>query len=115
MAPTQEMLDEWNRREKELVDTDPNREPVLANLPDTDAVVAGTLTGKDFDRVAREGARTVPPRENGGNCDIKNLSKGSRIYFPVFVEGANFQSEIYISLKGWRNYLLWWYRNAGMD
>ncbi|WP_145519855.1 formamidase [Staphylococcus warneri] len=88
VAPTQEMLDEWNRREKELVDTDPNREPVLANLPDTDAVVAGTLTGKDFDRVAREGARTVPPRENGGNCDIKNLSKGSRIYFPVFVEGA---------------------------
>ena len=88
MAPTQEMLDEWNRREKELVDTDPNREPVLANLPDTDAVVAGTLTGKDFDRVAREGARTVPPRENGENCDIKNLSKGSRIYFPVFVEGA---------------------------
>lgn len=88
VAPTQEMLDEWNRREKELVDTDPNREPVLANLPDTDAVVAGTLTGKDFDRVAREGARTVPPRENGGNCDIKNLSKGSRIYLPVFVEGA---------------------------
>ena len=80
VAPTQEMLDEWNRREKELVDTDPNREPVLANLPDTDAVVAGTLTGKDFDRVAREGARTVPPRENGGNCDIKNLKRFSYLF-----------------------------------
>ena len=38
--------------------------------------------------MAAEAARTVPPREHGGNCDIKNLSRGSRIYFPVYVEGA---------------------------
>ncbi|TDM07001.1 formamidase [Macrococcus lamae] len=88
VAPSQEMLDEWNRREKALVDTNPNRVPALANLPDPDSCVLGTLKGADFDRVAKEGARTVPPRENGGNCDIKNLSKGSRIYFPVFVDGA---------------------------
>lgn len=88
VAPSQDMLDEWNRRETALVDTDPNREPVLASLPETDAVVLGDLKGNDFERVAKEGARTVPPRENGGNCDIKNLSKGSRIYFPVFVDGA---------------------------
>eukprot|EP00889_Picochlorum_renovo_P002763 jgi/Picre1/29793/NNA_005175.t1 len=42
----------------------------------------------DFDRIAAEAARTIPGRENGGNCDIKNLTKGCRIYFPVFVEGA---------------------------
>jgi len=36
-----------------------------------------------------EAARTAPPRENGGNQDIKNLSKGSRIFYPVFVDGAN--------------------------
>ena len=88
MAPSQEMLDEWNRRERALVDTDPDREPVLANLPTEDAAVLGTLKGRDFNRVAKEGARTVPPRENGGNCDIKDLSKGSRIYFPVHVKGA---------------------------
>lgn len=88
VAPSQDMLVEWNRRERALVDTDPNHVPPLANLPTEDAVVLGTLKGKDFDRVAKEGARTVPPRENGGNCDIKNLSKGSRIYFPVYVEGA---------------------------
>ena len=28
-------------------------------------------------------------RENGGNCDIKNLSRGCSVYFPVFVPGAN--------------------------
>lgn len=40
-------------------------------------------------RIANEAARTIPGRENGGNCDIKNLSRGSKIYLPVFVEGAN--------------------------
>ena len=88
VAPSHEMLAEWNKRDKELVDSNPNRVPQLANLPDPDQVVAGTLKGEAFDKVAKEGARTVPPRENGGNCDIKNLSKGSRIYFPVFVDGA---------------------------
>ena len=29
----------------------------------------------DWDKIAKEGARTVPGRENGGNCDIKNLSR----------------------------------------
>ena len=40
-------------------------------------------------KVAKEAARTVPGRENGGNCDIKNLSRGCTVYFPVFVDGAN--------------------------
>ncbi len=42
-----------------------------------------------FAAIAAEGARTIPGRENGGNCDIKNLTRGCRVYFPVFVEGAN--------------------------
>jgi len=37
---------------------------------------------------AKEAVRTVPPREHGGNCDIKNLSKGSKVYFPVYVKGG---------------------------
>ncbi len=43
----------------------------------------------DWERIAAEAARTIPGRENGGNCDIKNLSHGCKVYFPVFVEGAN--------------------------
>ena len=88
VAPSMELLQEWNRREAELKAQNPERVPPLANLPTPESAVLGTLKGADFDRVANEGARTVPPRENGGNCDIKNLSKGSRIYFPVFVDGA---------------------------
>ncbi|KOP82322.1 acetamidase/formamidase family protein [Cytobacillus solani] len=88
VAPSLELLQKWNERENELKMTDPDRVPALANTPNPEAAVLGTLKGAEFDRVAKEGARTVPPRENGGNCDIKNLSKGSRIYFPVFVKGA---------------------------
>ncbi len=87
-APSHELLAEWNKRESELVATNPDRVPPLANLPNSKNAILGKLTGAEFDRVANEGARTVPPREHGGNCDIKNLSKGSRIYFPVYIEGA---------------------------
>lgn len=37
---------------------------------------------------AAEGLRTTPPREFGGNMDIKGMQIGTTIVFPVFVEGA---------------------------
>ncbi|MFB6277853.1 MAG: formamidase [Halothece sp.] len=87
-APSHELLAKWNKRERDLVATDPNRVPPLATLPNPENAVLGTLTGSDFEKAAAEAARTVPPREHGGNCDIKNLSRGSKIYFPVYVDGA---------------------------
>jgi acetamidase/formamidase len=33
---------------------------------------------------------TIPPRENGGNIDIRHLTPGSRVRFPVLVPGALF-------------------------
>ncbi len=33
---------------------------------------------------------TIPPRENAGNIDIRNLTPGSRAFFPVLVPGALF-------------------------
>jgi formamidase len=92
-APSKELLNKWNTREKALVAKGgppwAPKIPPLAALPNPENACLGLLKGADFDRVASEGARTVPPREHGGNCDIKNLSKGSRIYFPVYVPGAN--------------------------
>lgn len=87
-APSHELLAKWNKRERELVATDPNRVPPLATLPNPQNAVLGGLKGSAFEQAAAEAARTVPPREHGGNCDIKNLSRGSRIYFPVYVDGA---------------------------
>ena len=37
---------------------------------------------------SERGLRTIPPREIGGNLDIRQLVAGSRITLPVHVEGA---------------------------
>jgi formamidase len=88
-APSAELLQRWHKREGDLIATDPNRVPPLALPPEPNDAVLATLTGSEFDRVAAEAARTAPPRENGGNQDIKNFTKGSRVFYPVFVPGAN--------------------------
>ncbi len=38
--------------------------------------------------IASRGLRTIPPRENGGNLDVKQLVKGTTVYLPVWTEGA---------------------------
>ncbi|MBA3261381.1 MAG: acetamidase/formamidase family protein [Thermoleophilaceae bacterium] len=37
---------------------------------------------------AGDGLRTYPPRENGGNMDIRDLGPGARLWLPVHVPGA---------------------------
>ncbi|MBO4206470.1 formamidase [Micromonospora echinofusca] len=88
-APSAALLATWNKREAALRATAPDRVPPLSLPPEPQDAILGTLTGADFDRVAAEAARTAPPRENGGNQDIKNLTAGSRVFYPVFVPGAN--------------------------
>ncbi|CAL5369402.1 unnamed protein product [Camellia sinensis] len=98
-APSMELLNIWNERERKLEETglqtlklcEVLHSRPLANLP----TPKGCLLGKiqegttDWEKIANEAARTIPGRENGGNCDIKNLSRGAKIYLPVFVDGAN--------------------------
>ena len=86
--PSKPLLDTWNLRERALIDTNPTRVPVLACPPDATLAHMGRMKGTARDKAASEGARTVPPREHGGNCDIKELSRGSRVYFPVYVTGG---------------------------
>src|SRR5437764_65044 len=82
------MLEMWNKREVGFIATNPTRVPPLANPPFPSTAHMGKLKGADKEVAALTGARTVPPREHGGNCDIKDLSRGSKIYFPVYVPGA---------------------------
>ena len=96
--PSREMLDLWNKREAALFNTEPNRVPALATLPYAPTAHMGQMTGAAASAAAAEGARTVPPREHGGNCDIKNLSKGSKVYFPVYVkDGGLSMGDIHFS------------------
>ena len=96
-APSRELLETWNEREQALIETE-NDEiqnhptgqdvPPAALPPQKEGALMGKLKGEEAEDAAQEAARTVPPRENGGNVDIKDLSLGSRAYFPVFVEGG---------------------------
>ncbi|MBV8771280.1 MAG: acetamidase/formamidase family protein [Deltaproteobacteria bacterium] len=38
--------------------------------------------------VLSQGLRTIPPRETGGNLDVKQLVQGTSIYLPVWTRGA---------------------------
>ena len=86
--PDRSMLEMWNKREGDFIATDPDRVPPLAVPPSSGTAHMGKMTGAARDKAAAEGARTVPPREHGGNCDIKDLSRGSKVFFPVYVDGA---------------------------
>ncbi len=86
--PDPKLLDTWNRREVGLIATNPERVPPLANPPFGPTAHMGRLKGEAKAAAAATGARTVPPREHGGNCDIKDLSRGARVFFPVYVPGA---------------------------
>ncbi|GAA4197253.1 acetamidase/formamidase family protein [Streptosporangium oxazolinicum] len=88
-APSAALLSKWNARESALIATDPRRVPPLALPPEPRDAVLGSVPPSEFDRIAAEAARTAPPRENGGNQDIKNLTRGSRVFYPVYVPGAN--------------------------
>ncbi|KAG7113402.1 putative formamidase like protein [Verticillium longisporum] len=89
-APSAEVLSTWNKREGELIAAN-KLERKVALPPEPQSAHAGSADEATSKKVGEEGARTVPGRpEHGGNCDIKNLSRGSKVYLPVHVDGAKF-------------------------
>src|ERR1700720_1556931 len=80
VAPSPEKLVEWTVREQRVID-----QGGLAFPPDLQGAVPQGPCGL-------AGLRTLPPRENGGNFDVKQLTKGSKLFLPVFVEGALFST-----------------------
>jgi acetamidase/formamidase len=90
-APSPEILATWNEREGGLIKACAHMDRDVAMPPEPKNVHAGTADSSTKEKVGQEGARTVPGRpEHGGNCDIKNLSRGSKVYLPVHVKGAKF-------------------------
>ena len=84
--PDQKLLDDWNKREQALIDTirtvcrrwltRPRPRPRTWARCRAPTAIA-----------RRPRARTVPPREHGGNCDIRT-SRAARVFFPVYVKGG---------------------------
>ena len=79
LAPSMAQVSRWNLREANL-----RHRGGIATTPSSEGAVPAKKT------IASEGLRTIPPRENGGNIDIKQLTKGSKLMIPVNVDGALF-------------------------
>jgi formamidase len=79
VAPSADLLREITARETELLGRGGAVLP-----PDTTGAVPAD------EPIASTALRTVPPRETGGNLDIKQLSQGTTLLLPVYQEGALF-------------------------
>lgn len=76
VAPSHALMEQMHRRENELK----ARGGAVADSADHAAAPAA----------AASGLRTIPPRETGGNMDVRQLVAGSRAFFEVHVPGALF-------------------------
>jgi formamidase len=76
VAPSHERMEMFRRREETL-----RAEGQRVADPFPEAAVP---------HEAADGLRTIPPRELGGNMDVRQLVAGSRVWLPVDVPGALF-------------------------
>ena len=74
VAPSPELFERALARERDLAERGGR-----AHLPDAEHA---------WPPGAADGLRTYPPRENGGNMDIRDLGPGARLWLPVHVPGA---------------------------
>ena len=81
LAPSRELMARIAAREQNLIE----RGGFVLPPDPTGAVPADPA-------IAREALRTIPPRETGGNVDIKQLVAGTRLLMPVWTEGALFSA-----------------------
>jgi formamidase len=76
VAPSPERLAGYLAREDSLRE---RGQPVADSMPE------GAVPPE-----AADGARTIPPRETGGNMDIRQLVAGSKLWLPIDVPGGLF-------------------------
>jgi formamidase len=88
-------LDTWLKREKRLSEAGGAvllPEPLDA-LPSDICGVDGTAKG--------ECVRTVPPRENGGNTDMRETVVGTTVLLPCFIDGCGlFGGDVHFAMGG---------------
>jgi formamidase len=74
VAPSPALMEEALRRERALFEAGGE-----VRMPEAETA---------FPPLAAEGLRTMPPRENGGNLDVRDLVAGSTLLLSVHVPGA---------------------------
>ena len=78
VAPSHELMEHQRAREEAIREAGG---PVADSMPE-----------RAYPALAASGLRTIPPRETGGNIDIRRLVAGSTLLLPVHVRGALFSA-----------------------
>ena len=81
VAPSRQLLVQLTAREDDLL-----RRGGAVLPPNAQGAVPAT------EPIASTALRTIPPRETGGNFDIKQLTAGTTLLLPVYTPGALFSS-----------------------
>jgi formamidase len=81
VAPSRQLLAQLAAREDDLL-----RRGGAVLPPDAQGAVPA------MEPIASTALRTIPPRETGGNFDIKQLTAGTTLLLPVYTPGALFSS-----------------------
>src|SRR4029450_3777095 len=81
VAPSRDLLAQLAAREDDLL-----RRGGAVLPPNAQGAVPAT------EPIASAALRTIPPRETGGNFDIKQLTAGTTLLLPVYTPGALFSS-----------------------
>ena len=77
VAPSAELVERARRREAKVAERGG-----FAMLPQREGAVPAA------EPYASQALRTIPPRENGGNLDVPQVTVGARLLLPVHVPGA---------------------------
>jgi formamidase len=77
VAPSAQLLQDITAREREL-----SQRGGAVHLPDATGAIPRDPS------IGGSALRTTPPREIGGNLDVRHLGVGCTAFFPVFVDGA---------------------------
>jgi len=80
--PGDELLREVLARESELAAVGG-----AVMQPDPDEATPASLCGTEGSKPG-ECLRTIPPREHGGNLDIRYITTGTTVYLPCYVDGC---------------------------
>ena len=80
--PGDKLLADVLAREQQLLDAGGAVLP-----PDPDEAEPAEVCGADGTKPA-ECLRTIPPREHGGNMDIRYITTGTTVYLPCFIDGC---------------------------
>ncbi len=82
VLPGEPELETFLARETELAEVGG-----IALAPEPTGALPADICGPEGSDKARC-IRTIPPRENGGNMDVKQMQVGTTILFPCFIDGC---------------------------